>query len=79
MEIKIYTFATCIYCSRAKMLLEKLNLPYEELVIDKEKLRDLSLQTNMHTVPQIFFDDKLIGGCSELEGLIVSKEIEEYL
>jgi glutaredoxin 3 len=68
MNILIYTSATCFYCVRAKALLKEKGLAYTEIRVDlddaeREKMMALS---GRRTVPQIFFDDKHIGGCDDL-------------
>jgi glutaredoxin 3 len=64
----MYTTAWCGYCSRAKSLLERKGLEYEEISMDDDpafraKLLDM---TGRWTVPQIFIDGSPIGGYSEL-------------
>ena len=67
-EITMYTTSWCGYCVRAKMLLDSLGLPYEEINLDddprfRQRLFDL---TGGWTVPQILIDGKPIGGYVEL-------------
>lgn len=70
-EIKIYTFKTCPYCIKAKKLLEDEGIDYSEIdITDKrDKLKELALETNCSTVPQIFVDNRFIGGCDDLVAL----------
>ena len=68
MQIKIYTKGYCSYCYAAKNLLAKRGLEYEEIPLSgdpqaEQKMRELSGQT---TVPQIFINNKPIGGYTEL-------------
>lgn len=79
MSIKIYTTAYCPYCVRAKMLLEKKNLPFEEISVgnDPEMRQKLVELTGMRTVPQIFINDKPIGGFTELQALERSGGLSE--
>jgi glutaredoxin 3 len=67
-RIKMYTTAWCGYCHRAKALLEGRGLEYEEIALDDDpafraKLLDM---TGRWTVPQIFIDDRPVGGYTEL-------------
>ena len=67
-EIKMYTTSWCGYCVRAKMLLDSLGLPYEEINLDddprfRQRLFEL---TGGWTVPQIVIDGIPIGGYVEL-------------
>lgn len=68
-EITIYTTQTCPYCRRAKELLKKKNLPYQEIGVDGdfEARAKMSARANgASTVPQIFFGDHHVGGCDDL-------------
>ena len=67
MIVKIYTTRTCPYCHAAKALLKQRGLDFEEIdVSDDNDFDKLVARTGMKTVPQIFFDEKLIGGFQEL-------------
>lgn len=67
-EITIYTTQTCPYCRRAKELLQKKNLAYQEIGIDGdfEARAQMVKRANRSTVPQIFFGETHIGGCDDL-------------
>lgn len=67
-EVLIYTSASCYYCVRAKQLLEAKGIPYTEIRVDlDEKAREeMITRSGRRTVPQIFMDDKHIGGCDDL-------------
>ena len=67
----MYSTTWCGYCVRAKALLERRGLEYEEIVMDddpafRQKLLEM---TGRWTVPQIFIDDVPIGGYTELWSL----------
>jgi glutaredoxin 3 len=80
-EVKVYTTQTCPYCYRAKALLKKRDVPYEEIDVsrDEEKRRWLVEASGMRTVPQIFIDGKSIGGSDELHALDKSGELDKLL
>ena len=68
-KIVIYTSTFCPYCITAKNLLENENLVFEEKKIDMEptlKLEMINRANGQTSVPQIFIDDKHIGGCDDL-------------
>ena len=69
--IKVYTTTYCIYCVRAKKMLNDLGLPFEEInVEDDDAKRDwLVGATGRTTVPQIFIGDESIGGFTDLAAL----------
>jgi len=68
-RIQMYTTTWCGYCVRAKALLDRLGLPFEEIRVDdgdpafRQKLHDM---TGGWTVPQIVIDGRPIGGYTEL-------------
>jgi glutaredoxin 3 len=67
-KVLIYSTATCPYCVRAKQLLKDKGLVYTEIHVDqddaeREKMISLS---GRRTVPQIFIDEKHIGGFDDL-------------
>jgi glutaredoxin len=59
----------CPFCDQAKALLKQRGIPFEEKKIgdgySKEEL--LEAVPTARTVPQIFLDDQLIGGFTELK------------
>jgi glutaredoxin len=69
MKAIVWSKYHCPYCDKAKALLKMRGVEFEERKIGdgytKEEL--LEAVPNARTVPQIFIDDKLIGGYTELE------------
>ncbi len=71
-SVKMYTSNYCPFCSRAKtLLLQRGVTNLEEIVVDGQpELRARMTQiTGRTSVPQIFIDDTLIGGCDDLHAL----------
>lgn len=71
-NIEIYTRPFCTYCDRAKTLLHKKGATFIEIHawMDSEKRSEMSTRTGGHvTFPQIFIDDRHIGGCDDLIAL----------
>ena len=71
-HVTIYTTPICPYCARAKSLLGKKGVAYEEMdVMMDNKARDQMLERSggARTVPQIFVGDTHIGGSDELFAL----------
>ncbi len=67
--IEVYTKEHCPYCVHAIELLESKNVPF--IVIDlqmhPERIPEmLERSSNRRTVPQIFINNKHIGGCDDL-------------
>ena len=60
----------CPYCFAAKTLLKKLNLKFEEVLVDnnsKTKKKMIELSDGRTSVPQIFFGEKHVGGYDDLK------------
>jgi glutaredoxin 3 len=70
-KIEIYTQPFCPYCARAIALLQKKGVSYQEINAPNGSAarRAAQQRSGGFTVPQIFIDDKSIGGCDELYAL----------
>lgn len=70
-KVTVYTKRNCPFCVRAKRLLEKKGVPYEEISVEgKDELRAWIVEkSGQMTVPQIFAGDRSLGGFSELDAL----------
>lgn len=67
--VKIYTTGMCPYCVRAKALLDRKGVDYEEVdvMMDLDARRDMQQRSGgTRTVPQIFIGQTHVGGCDEL-------------
>lgn len=67
-RIVLYTAVYCPWCWRAKSLLERHGIPYEEhdITTNFEERRRLTRETGRRTVPNVFLDGVSIGGFDEL-------------
>ena len=71
-NVEIYTWQTCPYCIRAKLLLWWKGVQYTEYKIDGNggaRVRMAARANGRKTVPQIFINDQHIGGCDDLYAL----------
>ena len=70
-KVEIYTTPWCGYCARAKGLLEKKGVAYEEMDVmeDGSKRTEMRTRSRRSTVPQIFINGRHIGGSDELDAL----------
>lgn len=68
MKAVVWSKNACPFCDQAKNLLKLKGIEYEERNISTDWTREQLLEAvpNARTVPQIFLDDKLIGGFTEL-------------
>ena len=70
MKILLYSSMLCPYCFAAKKLLKKLNLNFEEVLVDNDpkiKNQMIKLSNGRVTVPQVFFGENHIGGYDDLK------------
>lgn len=69
--IRIYTKPLCIFCWRAKALLWRRHLAFEEVVVGDDPARRawLAELSGQATVPQIFIGERSLGGFTELRAL----------
>ena len=81
-KVVIYTGPMCNFCSAAKHLLNKKKISYEEIDIgyDEKKREEMLKKSNgAKTIPQIFIEEKHIGGYVELKALESKGELDTLL
>ncbi len=80
-NVVIYVKKGCPYCIRAKDLLDKKGVKYEEIDVLKNSdlFNDIKSKYNVRTVPQIFINDKHIGGCDKLMDLEKEGKLDDML
>ena len=81
-RVKIFSTASCPFCVKAKQLLKKWNIPYEEAMIDTDQAarREFATATNgARTVPQIIIDGECIGGCMELTEMHMDDKLDHLI
>jgi len=79
-EIVLYSTAWCPYCLRARSLLERKELPFREVKVDRDPAERDAMLTRTggrRTVPQIFVGDHHVGGYDELYALERSGRLDE--
>lgn len=67
MHVIVYSADWCWHCSKVKEYLKNKNVDFEVVDVDTEPEKMLELMGNydVKTLPQIFVDGKLIGGCED--------------
>ena len=71
-KVTVFTVEGCSYCKRAKELLTKKGVNFEEISLSSQpEWRPLLflLTNGGRTAPKIFFNEQYIGGATELEAL----------
>ena len=76
--ITLYTKDACPYCDGAKSLLKSWNEDFTEVDILEEGVRDFLIAEGHKTMPQIYFEGKLlvVGGYTGLSK-VSYKELQE--
>jgi glutaredoxin 3 len=80
-KVVVYSTAVCPYCVRAKALLERKGIAYEERMIDgdREHMREMLERSKRRTVPQIFIDEYHVGGYDDMAALDSAGELNILL
>lgn len=81
-KILIYTKTVCPYCVRAKELFERKGAAFEEINVEDhppEFYSELKARTGMMTVPQIFINERLVGGYTDLAALEKGGQLDAML
>ena len=80
-KIEIYTKNYCAYCHRAKGLpgARKAEFIEYDLTADPSRTQEMCERSGRTTVPEIFVDDQLIGGCDDLFALDAAGKLAETL
>jgi thioredoxin reductase (NADPH) len=80
-KIEIYTKDYCPYCRRAKDLLDRKGVKYQERDVTQDRQGQIEMQkrSERKTVPQIFVDGKHIGDCDEIHALDAQGKLDAIL
>jgi glutaredoxin 3 len=81
-KVQVYTTTYCPFCTRAKALLNNKGVAFEEIdVTNDDQLRQkmVELAGGRRTVPEIFINDKIVGGYDELRALEMKGELDALL
>ena len=76
MKAIVWSKDQCPYCDQAKALLKSRNIEFEERNIMHNWTREQLLEAvpNARTVPQIFLDEELVGGFTELRTKLIESK-----
>jgi len=81
-NVEIYYWTTCPFCIKARGLLDAKGVDYTGYDItgdDEARAKMIERTGGPKSVPQIFIDDKHIGGCDELHALEEKGELDKLL
>ena len=81
-QIDIYTTRYCPYCVRAKALLTRKGVAFEEIDLGREPARREEMMSRAkggYTVPQIFIGTTHVGGSDDLHALERAGKLDPLL
>jgi glutaredoxin 3 len=80
-NVTIYSKDSCPYCDWAKKLLDAKKIKYAEIRVDLDssKLEEMVRLSGRRSVPQIFINNKSIGGYDDLSALAQAGQLDEML
>ncbi|MEQ9370737.1 MAG: glutaredoxin 3 [Coleofasciculus chthonoplastes F3-SA18-01] len=81
-NVEIYTWQTCPFCIRAKILLGWKGVNFTEYKIDGDgsaRIKMAERANGRRTVPQIFINNQHIGGCDDIYSLDSQGKLDTLL
>ena len=81
-KIEVYSGDYCPYCMRAKALLQQRELEFVEYNVQQEPEKRVEMAERApgaRSIPQIFINDRHVGGCDELYALDKKGELSQWL
>jgi glutaredoxin 3 len=81
-KVEMYTSPFCPYCTRAKSLLQRKGIQYEEIdvISNPSRREEMMKRANGRTsVPQIFVDGQGLGGSDDIHALDRKGELDRIL
>lgn len=81
-KIEVYSGDYCPYCVRAKALLAQRGLEFTEYNVqsEPEKRTEMAKRApGARTIPQIFINDRHVGGCDDLYALDRKGELDKWV
>jgi glutaredoxin 3 len=79
--VQMYATAFCPYCVRARRLLTRKGIEFEEIRVDKdmEQMQTMIQRSQRTTVPQIFIGERHIGGYDDMAALDRAGKLDPML
>ncbi len=80
-KVVMYTTTICPYCIRAKNLLQRKGVDYEEINIERDQsmMQECFTRSQRRTVPQIFIDDFHVGGFDDMAEMDAMGKLDPLL
>ena len=79
--VVMYTTSWCPYCDRARRLLSRKKVAFEEIDVESapEKRAEMQQKSGRRTVPQIFIGETHVGGSDDLHALEDAGKLDALL
>lgn len=80
-KITVYSMLNCPYCVKAKNLLTQRGVNFEVIMIDDwadDQWDQFAKKSGMKTLPQVYVDDQLIGGYSQLADVDAKDQLASF-
>lgn len=81
-KVTVYSGPSCPYCVRAKDLLKRKGVAFEEINVkaDPAQMEEmLKLSNGRRTIPQIFINGQHVGGSDDLHALDAAGKLDPML
>jgi glutaredoxin 3 len=80
-SVVLYGTRFCPYCVAARMLLKSKRIAFEDIAVDnnRELRAEISQKSGRTTVPQIWVNNRAIGGFTELQTMALTGELDRLL
>mgnify|MGYP001544910372 CR=1 FL=1 len=81
-KVEMYTTMWCGYCARARGLLQKKGVAFEDIDVESDTSKREEMMQRAHgrtTVPQIFIDGVHVGGSDDLAALDRAGKLDPLL
>lgn len=81
-KVEIYTWDHCPYCQKTIQLFDEKNVKYLRYRIDGDEAarEKMSIRANgRKTIPQVFINDRHIGGCDDTYALEEKGELDKLI
>ena len=81
-NVEIYTWSSCPFCIRAKALLDQKKVEFIEYCIDGDETARAQMTKRTQgksSLPQIFINDKFLGGCDDLYSMELTGDLDKLL
>ncbi len=80
-KVEVYCSDFCVYCTMALQLLDSKQVQYTKISVDRDPAMraEMEQRSRRTSVPQIFIDDRHIGGCDDLVALDRQGQLDPLL